>query len=230
MGVVLVADEDMLGKKLSSKAYIVIDSKLDKDDLKFTKEKLTYLQNTVKSNEEILKNLEQLVTKKRENYKKVEAMKIKSSVEKDKEFYDFISSKNSYLSTSKELNTLKIQIADLELKKEQLLRTISDKTLKDKGFVLYSIDVKVGEVVNKGTPLATVVDTRKALLTIYLNASDLDGVKSKVIYINGIKTKYKINRLLDIADSKNISNYKAQIVIDAPKVFSKLVKVELKEK
>lgn len=42
------------------------------------------------------------------------------------------------------------------------------------------------------------------------------------------KTAYKISRLLNIADSKNISKYMAQIIIESPKLFSKLVKIELK--
>ena len=156
-------------------------------------------------------------------------MKIKSSVEKDREFYDLIASENSFLATQKELNTLKTQIADLELRKAQLSRSISDKTVKNRGYTLYSLDVKVGQVVNKGTLLATVVDTSKAILTIYLNAEDVEDAKSKVVYINGEKTSYKVDRLLTIADSKNISKYKAQIVIKAPKIFSKLAKIELKE-
>jgi len=229
IGVVDVANEDLLGKKLSSKAYIVIDAKLDKSELKFTNEKIKYSKATVVTNEEILKNLRTSVEKKRENYKKVQAMKIKSSVEKDREFYDLIASENSFLATQKELNTLKTQIADLELRKAQLSRSISDKTVKNRGYTLYSLDVKVGQVVNKGTLLATVVDTSKAILTIYLNAEDVEYAKSKVVYINGEKTSYKVDRLLTIADSKNISKYKAQIVIKAPNIFSKLAKIELKE-
>jgi multidrug efflux pump subunit AcrA (membrane-fusion protein) len=230
IGVVDVVDENLLGVKLSNKAYITIDSQLDKDELKYTNEKLKYSKATLIVNEEILNNLKMSVIKKRDNYKKVQAMKIKSLVEKDREFYDLVASENSFLSTQKELNSLKTQIADLELRKAQLIRSISDKTLKNSGYTLYSLDVKEGQVVNKGTPLATVVDTNRALLTIYLNFEDVANAKSKVVYINGQKTSYKIDRLLNIADSKNISKYMAQIVIKAPKIFSKLVKIELRDK
>jgi len=230
IGVVDTVNENLLGQKLSSKAYIVIDAKLDKSELKFTNEKIKYSKSTVVTNEEILKNLKISVEKKRENYKKVQAMKIKSNVEKDREFYDLVASENSFLVTHKELNTLKTQIADLQLRKAQLIRSISDKTLKNKGYILYSLDVKVGQVVSKGTPLATVVDTSKAILTIYLNAEDVADAKNRIIYINGKKTSYKVDRLLTIADSKNISKYMAQIVVKAPSIFSKLVKIELKEK
>jgi len=179
-------------------------------------------------NEKMLKNLEESLNKKRENYKKVLSLKIKSSVEKDREFYDLISSENSFLATQKEINSLKTQIADLELHKAQLQRSIEDKTLTAKSYVLYELNVKVGEVVNKGTPLATILDTSKAILTIYLNEEDVVNAKSAVIYIDDTKTSYKITRVLNIADSKNISKYMAQIVVESPEIFSKLVKIELK--
>lgn len=228
-GVVVKTHENMIGKHLSIKPYIEIDSLLDKDDLRVTKEKLTYLKNTVTVNQKILKNLAQSLEKKRVNYDRVKKLKIKSSVEKDKEFYDLVSSENAALSTQKEINTLEAQIADLQLHKVQLQRSINDKTLQEKGFKLYSIEVKVGQVVNKGTPLATLVDDSRAILTIFLNEEDVANAKKKIIYINGVKTAYKIGRLLNIADSKNISKYKAQIIIKAPKLFSKLVQVELKD-
>ena len=228
-GVVLFIDEKNIGNKLSSKPYIEIDSKLDRDELVFTKSKITYLKETVVLNEKMLENLQVSLDKKRENYKKVEALKIKSRVEKDKEFYDLVSSENSYISTQKEIINLKNQIADLELRKEQLIRSIEDKNLHAKGFTLYSLDVKVGQVVTVSTPLAKVADISKALLTIYLDEEDVLNAKKSTIYIDGEKTNYKIDRLLNIADSKNISKYMAQIVVNSPKVFSKLVKIELKD-
>lgn len=227
-GVVLIAHEDMLGNTLSSTPYLRIDTKLDTSELKFTKEKIRYLKNTVKLNENIVLNLKVSLEKKCLNYERVKKLKIKSSLEKDKEFYDLVSSENSSLSTLKEINTLKTQVADLEIRKKQLLRSINDKSLSAKGFKLYSLEVKVGEVVSKGTPLAIIMDTSRAILTIYLNEEDVLNAKKSVVYINGKKTTYRIDRFLNIADSKNISKYMAQIIIKAPKIFSKLVKVELK--
>lgn len=228
LGLVTFIDEDMLGKKLSEKPYIQIDAVLDVKELSAIKNKLVDFKHTLLLNKKILKNLDKLLIKKRENYEKIKILKIKSTLEKNKEFYDLISSENLYLSTQKEVNNLKIQITDLELKEAQLIRNINDKNLSDKGFILYSLDVKVGQVVNKGTLLATVVDTSRAILTIYLNDRDALRAKEKIIYINDKKSKYKIDRLLNIADSKNISKYMAQIIIKAPKLFSKLVKIELK--
>ncbi|MEA3371465.1 MAG: HlyD family efflux transporter periplasmic adaptor subunit [Campylobacterota bacterium] len=229
-GVVEYINEDMIGKKLTSKVYIRIDSKLDEEELKSTKEKLIYLEETVEVNLRILGNMKESLQRKRDNYKKIENLKIKSRVEKDREFYDLVNSENSYLATQKEINTLKTQIADLRLRKAQLERSISDKNLSDKGFILYSIDVKVGQVVGMSTPLAQIADTSRAKLTIFLDEVDVVDAKSKVVYIDGKKTDYKVSRVLNIADSKNISKYMAQIIIKSPKLFSKLAKIELKDK
>jgi TfoX/Sxy family transcriptional regulator of competence genes len=229
-GLVTFCDENMLGKVLqSNKAYIKIDSELDEKELKFTKDKLVYLKNTLEVNKNILNNLENMLKKKKDNYKRVEALKIKSRLEKDREFYDLVSSENLYFSTQKEINSLKTQMADLKLREAQLTKSIDDKALRAKGFTLYSIDVKVGQVVSKSTPLARIADTSKALLTIYLDEDDLKKVKNSIIYIDGEKTNYKISRILNIADMKSISKYKAQIIVKAPKIFSKLAKIELKE-
>lgn len=228
-GVVEYINEDMIGKKLTSKVYISIDSKLDAQELQSVKEKLIYLSDTVNVNDNILKNMKESLKRKRDNYKKIENLKIKSRVEKDREFYDLVSTENSYLATQKEINSLKTQIADLNLRKVQLIRSISDKNLSHKGFILYSIDVKVGQVVGMSTPLARIADTSRAKLTIFLDETDVIDAKNKVVYIDGEKTDYKISRVLNIADSKNISKYMAQIIIKSPKIFSKLAKIELED-
>ena len=229
LGVVTVADENLIGKTLVASSFIVIDSQLDRDELGFVRQKLAFLQSTLAVNQKILINLKEVLEKKYANYERVKKLKIKSSVEKDREFYDLVSSKNAPLVTQKEINSLKNQIADLSLRKAQLERSIKDKNLKAKGFKLYSLEVKVGEVVNKGTPLATLVDESRAILTIYLNEEDLVNAKKKFVYIDERKTSYKVDRVLNVADSKSISKYKAQIIIKAPKIFSKLVKVELRD-
>jgi len=229
-GEVIYIDEDMIGKILSKKPYLEIDSVLDKDELKYTKEKLKNIKQTIKLDEMMATNLKESVDKKRLNYDRVKKLKIKSSVEKDREFYDLVASENSYISIQKEIYSLKRQVYDLELREVQLKKTIEDKRLIDNGFTLYSIDVKVGQVVSRSIPLATIADTSKAILTIYLDEDDLSNAKDKLIYIDGKKTDYKLSRVLNIADSKNISKYMAQIVIKSPKVFSKLVKIELRDK
>ena len=228
-GLVLYADENKLGKMLVDKAYIKIDSELDEKELKYIEDKLEFLRVTVESNEEIVKNLESSLVRKRKNYERIEALKIKSQVEKDREYYDLIGSENQLLTTKKEIQNLKVQISDLKLRHAVLKKSIGDKNLKAEGFILYELNVKPGQVVGPSTPLAKVADISKAKLTIYLNRDDLVEADKKIVYIDGNKTNYKVSRVVNIADSTNISKYMAQIIIDSPKVFSNLVKIELKD-
>lgn len=227
-GLILYTQEEMIGKKLTDKAYIKIDSELDEKELKFIEDKLSYLGEMVITNEKVLVNLEKSLVKKQENYDKIKSLKIKSVVEKDNSFYDLVASENQLLNTQKDIQNLKVQITDLKLRAAQLRRSVSDKYVTANGFVLYNILVKPGQVVGMSTPLAQVADTSKAKLTIYLDEEDALHANKQTVYIDGEKTAYKISRLLNIADSKNISKYMAQIIIESPKLFSKLVKIELK--
>ena len=228
-GMVVFADEDKIGKKLSSQPYIKIDSLLDSQELEYNKKKITYLQNTMKINEEMLKNLRSSVKRKKQNYEAIKNLKIKSKIEKDREYADLIASQNLLLTTEKELQNLKIQIADLQLRQMQLTQTLHYKNITAKGFVLYELLVRPGQVVNIATPLAKIADVSRAKLTIYLEKEDMKNVNKKVVYIDGKKTSYKVSRVADIADSVHLSKYKAQIIIKAPRVFSNLVKVELRD-
>jgi len=228
-GLVLVSDENMVGQLLKDRPYIIIDSELNKKELKAIKDKIDYLRETVINSEKVLDNLKVSLEKKRKNYKRIEKLSIKSTVEKDAEFYNLMNSDNSYLNIKKEINSYKIQITDLKYRRTQLEKMIKDKKLNAKNFVLYSLLVKVGQMVNIATPLAQIADISKGKLTLFLDDIDVLNAKKKVVYINDKKTDYKITRVIYIADSKNISKYKAQIIIDAPKLFSKLVQVELKD-
>jgi hypothetical protein len=226
-GLVVYADENIVGTTLSNEPYIKIDAIVDTKELEFIEDKLSYMHEMLLENESILVNLSDSIKRKRINYKKVSNLKFKSSVEKDREFYDLIASENTYLNTKKEVQNLKIQITDLKLRKVQLQRSIEDKNLVAPNFVLYEMLVKAGKVVNIGTPLAKIADASKAKLTIYLDEVDVKNATKKVVIIDGKKTKYKISTMLNIADGVNISKYMAQITIDAPQLFSKLVKIEL---
>ena len=228
-GLVTSTNENMLGKKLDATPYITIDSTLDVKELHTIKEKIQIYKNTLKTNQKILKNMQALLVKKETNYQEIKDLKIKSRIEKDREFYDLITSKNSYLATQKEIHSLQIQLADLQLRQAQLEKSIHDKKFTNSGFTLYALYVKQGQVVTPSVLVAKIADTSKALLTIYLDAEDVEGARKKVIYINKKKTPYTINRLQTIADSTNISKYKAQIIIKAPKTFSQLAQIELKD-
>lgn len=228
-GLVVFADETKEGSLLGNMPYLIIDNELDKKELLTIEKKIVFLEKSIKNNNIILENLEKSLNKKEENYKRIEKLTIKSLVEKDKEFHDLVASQNQYLSTDKELQNLEIQIADLKLRAETLKKNIKDKTFTQDGFILYSLLVKQGEVVSMGTKVAKLADLSKAKLVIYLDSDDLKNIDKKIIYLDGIKTDYKLTRIIPIADSINISKYMAQIITKSPKLFSKLIKVELRD-
>ena len=227
-GLVVHADESREGQRLGDEPYVKIDDELDTIELVQIEEKITLLQNTLGLNEEMARNYAQMLEKKQANYDRIKGLKIKSTIEKDREFYDLVTTQNQSISTQKEVENLKIQINDLQLRRAQLGRMLRDKRLSAPGFVLYKLLVKEGQVVNPSTPLAEIADVSKAKLTVYLNAEDMASADSKVIYLDGKKSRYRVSRLWKIADSTHLSSYKAEIVIDAPERFSQLLKLELR--
>ena len=228
-GLVLFTDEQKEGARLGNKDYIVIDDELDVIEYDKLEKKIELLHVTLSLNAKLKSNYEEILRRKSENYERIKNLKIKSSVEKDREFYDLVASQNSLLSLEKEIASLQTQINDLELRSAQLKRSISDKHLKADGYILYALMVKPGQVVVPSTPLAKIADASRALLTLYLSSEEISTAKDKILYLDGKKSNYKIDRIWNIADEQHLSSYKAQIIIDAPEHFSALMKVELRD-
>lgn len=227
-GLVVKSDESLEGRILDKGDFIRIDDELDQKELRLLKAKKINLQNSLKLNKKMAKNLRVMISKKNENYERIKDLPIKSSVEKDKEFFDLSTTQNLELSTLEKLETIGSQINDTELRLQQLKRAIKDKHIKAYKMVLYKLYVKKGQVVNPGMNLAEVADVSQAKLTIFLNANELKDVKKKTIYLNGKETKYKIDKIWPLSDSEHISSYKTEILIKAPKQFSRLYKIEFK--
>jgi len=227
-GLVLKADENLEGKKLSKGDFIVIDDELDRKELMFLKEKKVNYEKSLEINQRMNNNLSVMIEKKNENYERIKNLPIKSSVEKDKEFFDLSTTQNQQLSTLEKIETIFTTLSDTDLRISQLQRRIKDKHIKANNMILYALYVKKGQVVSPGMNLAMVADVKKAKLTIFLNADDLVGIKKKTIYLNDEKTAYKIDKIWPLSDEEHISSYKTEILIKAPKQFSQLYKIEFK--
>lgn len=228
-GIVTQADEMREGSVLNDAPYIRIDDELDRVDLGKTRKKIELLERAIAHNAEMIANYEKMATMKSANYERVQALKMRSQVEKDREFYDLLGTQNQLIALQKETENMKIQVNDLQLHERRLERTIKDKTLSAPGYLLYALLVKEDQVVNPGTPLAQVADVSRAKLTLYIDSGDRKGIKQKTVYIDGKKTAYRIDRLWNVADAKQLSSYRAEIIIEAPERFSRLVKVEFKD-
>jgi multidrug efflux pump subunit AcrA (membrane-fusion protein) len=177
----------------------------------------------------MIDNYTEMVQKKSANFERVRELKMRSQVEKDRDFYDLLASKNQLATVRKELENMRLQVSDLKLRQRQLERSIADKRLAAPGYTLYALLVKESQVVAPGTPLAQVADVSRAKLTLFLSEAERQGISDKVIYLDGAKTDYRIDRLWNIADDTHLSSYRAEIIIDAPDAFSRLVKVEFRD-
>lgn len=227
-GLIVKADEEMEGKLLCNEAFIVIDDEIDRKELKLLDEKKSNLQRSLELNKKMATNLEMIISRKNENYERIKDLPIKSNIEKDKEFFDLANSQNQLLSTLEKIETIVSQLSDTQLRLEQLRYSLKEKHLEAKGMVLYKLHAKKGQVVAPGMDLAEVADITKAKLTLFLNSDELDGVREKKIYLNGKASTYTIDKIWPLSDEEHISSYKTEILIDAPKQFSALYKIEFK--
>jgi len=228
-GLVLDADLDAEGTVPDGKTIVYIDDRLERVDLNATQRSMALLEETLKINEEMAALLQKSMMRQESYYHRIEKLPTASTTQKDNAYTAFVSVKNQYLATREKIVSLKRQQTDLAYKVARLKDTIVKKSIKPKGVYLYKLMVRKGDFVAPGTPLARVDDANRAKLVLFLDADELEGIKKRDIYLDGVKTNYHIDKIWRIADEKYLSSYRAEIYIPAPKnYFSKLVKVEIK--
>jgi len=198
---VMDVDLDAEGSVVDQKRIIYLDDRLDKINLKTSNENLLIIHETLKRQESY--------------FQRIDKLKTTSTAQKDNAFYSFSSAKTQYL--------------DMKYKIAQLEDSISKKSIVLNNTYLYKLMVRKGDFVNPGTAMAQVNDASRAKLVLFLEPEELESIKQKIVYLNGEKTEYKVNKVWKVADEKFISSYRAEIYIPAPEgLFSKLMKVEIK--
>jgi len=228
-GEVVSLFKDAEGKVSNGGVLIQIDDVLNKKELATSKSKIKSLKNTYELTKQNVDNSQKVAKIRENNYNRVKNLKTKSRVEKDNELINLINAKNQVLTLSNSLENLLVSISDLEYKIATLENAISKKNIKIKnGFLIYKTYVNTGDFVNVGAPLVDAYDISKGKLTIYLSKEDLDVANSGVLYINDKATAYKADKIWKVVDTQNISSYKTEIIIPAPKRFSELLKIEFK--
>lgn len=218
--------------KLSNGAVIVkIEDTLDVSELKSSQEKQKALVKTAKLIQENIANAKEVVRIREENYGRIKELKTKSKVDKDNEFITLLGVQNQQLSLEQSLESLHVQLSDLEHHIASLKDKIAKKNLQvPHGNLIYKIYVSKGDYVQVGAPLIDVYDVREGKLTVYLSKEDKALAEHGVLYIDGQKSDSKITKLWDVADMQNISAYRCEIIVPAPKEFSVLKKIEFKER
>ncbi|MFA7083290.1 MAG: HlyD family efflux transporter periplasmic adaptor subunit [Arcobacteraceae bacterium] len=197
---VVYTNEAIEGQTANNSLIIELDSKVDKVDLEQTKNKLALFEKMI----EIEQN----------NYERLKKVTTRSDFDKD-----------SQLLKSINLQSTK---ADLLIKIAQLQSNIAHKKLFENNRYIYSINVKKGDWVNAGTLLYEAKDLSQGKLEIFVPISEASLVLEKQIYLNSEPTNLKIDKMYKVADAKNISAYKVEIMLPKPKEFSSLVKIEFK--
>jgi len=214
-GKVIYSDDFSEGKFGTNIPVIKIFDDLDRLDLNSSQEEYKNLQQMVKIAQKLY-NIDLRA------YKKIENLSTYSKTQKDAKLMKMLGSKTSLL-------TKKTNLAKLNLKIKTLEDRIEKKNIKvDKKYYIYKIYPKVGDFINFGSPLIEIQDHSSARLTIFVTKEDLEGIESKTIYLDGEKTEYKVDKVIKVADSINISSYKVEIVIKKPALFSKLIKIEFR--
>jgi len=200
-GLVMEVDLEAEGNVVDQKRVIYLDDRLDKINLKTSNENLSLLHDSLKRQETY--------------FQRINKLKTASSTQKDNAFYSFSSAKTKYL--------------DMKYKVTQLKDSISKKSIVLHNKYLYKLMVRKGDYVNPGSALAEVQDATRAKLVLFLEPEELIDITQKTVYLDDLKTEYKVDKVWKVADAKFISSYKVEIYLPAPKgVFSKLMKVEIK--
>ena len=221
---------DAEGMMVGNKRVVHLDDSLDIVNLKASKESALLLQKMLDINVQIATSLNDTVKRQKSQYQRINKLTTASKTQKDNAYSSFTSAKTQYLSTKEKIVNLEKQILDMQYKIAQLEDVISKKSLVLKNKYLYKFLVREGDFVSPSSVLVEVMDTSRAKLVLFLEQEELEGIEQKKIFLDGKETEYKIDKVWSVADEKFISSYRAEIVIAAPKdVFSKLIKVEIKE-
>ncbi len=228
-GLIVDVKEELEGKISDGKVVIMIDDKIDQAELSASKEKLALLNESIKLTKQSVSNSYRVMKIEKDNYERVKDLSSYSKLQKDSKLLAALNANNAYIQSKTSLQTLKTQASDLKSRITTLKDRIQKKHISvKKGDYIYKLYPREGDVVAIGAPLLESADISKARLTIFVTKEDIVGIENKKIYIDGKVTDYKIDKLWKVADSKNISAYKTEIIIDKPALFSTLMKVEFK--
>jgi hypothetical protein len=199
-GKVLYVNDALKGSVAKNATILELDNKVDLIELTQVKLKLTHLKQIIKIEKSTL-----------DKFLKI---KSKSQLDKDKQ-------------NIKVLNLLNQQ-SDLNIRIAQLEDKISKKSFEVSNLYISDIYVKKNEFVNINTLIYKAYDLTKGKLEIFIPIKDIKKILNKTIFIDSKKTNYKIHKLYKIASTKHISSYKCEILVDKPKLFSSLVKIEFR--
>lgn len=228
-GLVLYSAKELEGKFVKSATIIQLDDSDERIKLADAKEALKLEEESLKLNQELIPQLEEAYKREKAYYERLSSVSSSSQAQKDSAYSTMVGAKNQYISAKTQLLLSREKISQLISKIALLQNTISRKKISLNGRYLYSLLVKEGDFVSIGREVIRADDISSSRLKIYLDRDELDDMDKKRVYINGkLNKNAKIDKVWRVSDSRYISKYRVEIVVNPPLPFSKLVKVELK--
>ena len=168
------------------------------------------LKQRLKATKEIYK-----ISKDTFNSKK--SIKSLSKNEKNKEKLNMLVKKQSYISLSE---NMKLQLSNINKK-----TFIVDKKYIGK------IYPKVNEFVSVGSIIADIYDISKKKIIIFVNKENVEKIQKKDIFINNKPSKFFIESISNVVDSKYISSYQVVLLENNDNIrfrFGDIVQIDFK--
>jgi len=195
-----------------SKEYSFIDTK--STILKLDTKDENILLDTLKST---LAFQKELVKIKQSNYKNKVKVKQLSIYNKNQEKLTWIEAKQTLQNIKRDIKT-----QENKIEKKEFFTSNS---------YLGEIFVSLYEYVDVGVKLYTIYDFSKSKLQVYIKPSELENLKQKKVYVDGVLSDFRVEKISQVRDEKRISTYKVILSrINKTKNlnFGKVVKVEFK--
>ena len=149
----------------------------------------------------------------------------KETFEIRKDIYE--RTKNITTKSKAEKDTEKISFLVAQQNYTQARDNYFARILRAKGLYVGDILVKKNGYVSPGTPLFRAYDYSASKLTIFVDRETVENIQSKKILVDG-RDDFKLAKFYSVADETYVSSYKVELVGPAPKLFSKILKVEIK--
>ncbi|MRJ02876.1 MAG: hypothetical protein GXO19_06395 [Epsilonproteobacteria bacterium] len=226
-GLVTESRDDLEGRRLSGERVLTIDSRVDRESLKRLREKVELLKRRIAVEERILKELQRIADIRLREYRRIEGLKTKPPSEKDRRLAAYLSAKERVEGERSKILSLQLQIKDLKLSLAQVEDRIAKKELRVWGY-LYRLYPRKGDFVALGAPLADVADISRARVILYLTREEVEEIGRREIYIDGKASNLKFSKLISIPDGKHKGEYRAELILPPPKIFGKLIRIELR--
>ena len=214
-------------KSVKDEQLIKIDDTIDRVNLKSLQKRAKILQRLIAIAKENLQNAKETYAIKWQNYQSIKDLKTKSRFEKNLRHSEALLAKQSLLAAKEKLQNLLMQQSDIDVQIKKLQDLIQKKNPKFSGYI-YKIYPTKGDFVGIGAPLVDIADITKAKIVLYLSQEEIENIDKKRLFIDGKPHKLQFYKLQKITDSNYLTQYKAEIILPAPKIFGKFIKVEIK--